>query len=181
MLLSNSEGLTTMRKIIGPAISMLTALFVLSACQFQPLYGTNSTSNAQLNNIAVGEVDTRTAQQVRNHLLFLLNGGNAPIEPAYRADLRISTSNKTLANVQNVQDRTTGSIEVSVSYDLINLTTLKSVAKGSRRAKAAYDRTRQSFANTRAERDAENRAAKEAAEAVRFALASDLSRIGAPN
>ena len=170
-----------MRKISGPIISMTVALFILSACQFQPLYGTNSTSNAQLTNITVGEVDTRTGQQVRNHLLFLLNGGSAAIEPAYRANLRISIANKTLANVQSVQDRTTGSIEVSVSYDLIDLATSKSVAKGKRRAKAAYDRTGQSFANSRAERDAENRAAKEAAEAIRFALASDLNRIGTRN
>lgn len=170
-----------MRKISGPVISMIATLFLLSACQFQPLYGTNSTGNAQLTNITVGEVNTRSGQQVRNHLLFLLHGGSAPIEPAYRADLRISTANKTLANVQSVQDRTVGSIEVSVSYDLIDLTTLKTVASGSRRAKAAYDRTGQSFANSRAERDAENRAAKEAAEAIRFALASDLNRVGGEN
>lgn len=178
-----------MRKISGPIfssvfspiVSMTAALFLLSACQFQPLYGTNSSSNAQLTNIAVGEVDTRTGQQVRNHLLFLLNGGNAPIEPGYRAELRISSTNKTLANVSDLQDRTTGSIEISVSYSLIDLVTTKSVASGKRRAKAAYDRTGQSFANSRAERDAENRAAKEAAEAIRFALASDLSRIGRRN
>lgn len=168
-----------MRRIFGPLISLTAALFVLTACQFQPLYGTNSSSNAQLTNISVGEVDTRSGQQVRNHLLFLLNGGSAPIEPAYRTDLRISTTNKTLANVSDLQDRTTGSIEVSVSYSLVDLTTSKTIASGKRRAKAAYDRTGQSFANSRAERDAENRAAKEAAEAIRFALASDLNRIGA--
>ena len=40
---------------------------------------------------------------------------------------------------------------------------------------AFYDRTGQVFANRRAERDAENRAAREAAESIRFAIASDLS------
>lgn len=181
MLLSKSKGLATMRKIFGPIVSMTAALFLLSACQFQPLYGTSSSSNVQLNNISVDEVDTRSGQQVRNHLLFLLNGGNAPVEPAYRVELRISTTNKTLANVSDLQDRTTGSIQISVSYSLIDLVTSKSVAKGKRSAKAAYDRTGQSFANSRAERDAENRAAKEAAEAIRFALASNLNRIGTLN
>jgi len=49
------------------------------------------------------------------------------------------------------------------------------IHRGSRFASAAYDKTSQSFASERAQRDAENRAAREVAEQLRFAIASDLS------
>ncbi|MBL4600877.1 MAG: hypothetical protein JKX93_18095 [Rhizobiaceae bacterium] len=174
-------GLTAMSKLFGPVISIIATLFLLSACQLQPLYG--SGSNVQLSDVSVSDVSTRTGQQVRNHLLFLLNGGNAPIKARYLAKLKVRYVTKTLANVQAVQDKTAGSVRVTVRYDLIDLTTSKSVGHGTRFADAAYDRTGQSYANLRAERDAENRAAKQAAEAIKLALASNLSRnatYGAP-
>ena len=155
------------------------ALLLLGACQFQPLYGNNSAQSGNLSGlsgVAVSQVDSRVGQQVRNHLLFLLNGGFESTEKTHEARIRVSWSNKELGAIQGVRDNTSGSITVVASYDLIDLSTGKAVANGSRQAQAHYDRTGQVFANTRAERDAENRAAREAAESLRIAIASDLSR-----
>ncbi len=158
----------------------LGLLLALSACQFQPLYGDRSgalQSGQNLSMVSVSQVDTRVAQQVRNHLLFLLNGGNDSFETTYEAKIRVVSRNQQLASIQNVQDSTSGTVTVVVSYDLIDLSTGKSVANGKREAFASYDRTAQVFANERAERDAENRAARETAESLRLAIAADLSRI----
>ena len=174
-----SDVLAVLKRRVGALVAFSACAFLLSACQFQPLYGNSgigSDNSYGLSSVTVDEVESRVGQQVRNHLLFLLNGGAAPVEPKYQAKLRVKAINRTLANVQAAEDRTAGSVEVTVSYDLLNSNSYESVATGTRRGIAAYDRTAQNFANERAKRDAENRAAKEAAEAVRLAIASDLKR-----
>lgn len=163
-----------------PAATTLLLAFavMLQACTFQPLYGSGAAqqSGFALANIRVEEVDTRVGQQVRNHLIFLLSGGSDPFEPRYLARLRVRDTNNTFAPTRNVRDDTAGSVTVTVSYDLIDSTSNVRIGGGSRIATAAYDRTSQNFANTRAVRDAENRAAREVAELLRLSMAADLGR-----
>ena len=52
----------------------------------------------------------------------------------------------------------------------------KRIAAGKRNVSASFDRPRQEFARLRAERDAENRAARELAELLRLAIAQDMSK-----
>ncbi|MEL7428380.1 MAG: LPS assembly lipoprotein LptE [Pseudomonadota bacterium] len=164
--------------VVFPRLLGIAAVLALTACQFQPLHGNSSalSQSGGLQNVSVSQVDSRVAQQVRNHLLFLLNGGNGTAEKSHEARIRVSWDNKLLAALPNVQDATSGSVTVTVSYDLVDLSTGTAVASGTRKATASYDRTGQVFANERAERDAENRAAREAAESLRLAIASDMNR-----
>ncbi len=154
-------------------------VLILSACQFQPLHGNNSvvSGSTDLSAVEVSQVNTRVAQQLRNHLVFLMTGGFPSDQKTYEAKLRVTWINNQLAAISDptVQDTTAGTVTVTAGYDLIDLSTGKTVATGSRVASASYDRTGQVFANERAVRDAENRAAKEAAEALRLAIASDLA------
>lgn len=62
------------------------------------------------------------------------------------------------------------------TYVITDIRTGKSVARGQRSVTASYDRPRQEFANVRAERDAQNRAARELAELLRLAIAQDMSK-----
>ncbi len=160
---------------IAVAIFLVTAI---SACQFRPLHGNNSLdaeSASNLSNVTVSRVDTRVGQQVRNHLLFLLNGGFAA-NATHEARLSVTWFNKQLAAVPVLGDTTAGTVTVIARYDLVDTDTGKSISSGTRQAIASYDRTGQVFANNRAERDAENRAAREVAESLRLAIASDLNR-----
>jgi LPS-assembly lipoprotein len=75
-----------------------------------------------------------------------------------------------------LSDTTAGFVTVTASYILIDTDNQKRIASGSRKASAYFDRTSQIFANQRAVRDAENRAGREVAEKLRFAIASDLRR-----
>lgn len=168
------------------AILALTALTGLTACQFQPLYatgaGTIANTSTALTSIAVAEVDTRAAQQVRNHLIFLLSGGSTPVTPTHEVRLRVSKANSTLASkVTTASDQqigsTAGTVTVTVSYEIYDFASKEITHSGRRNASASYDRTSQSFAATRAERDAVNRAAREAAEQVRLAIAADFARV----
>lgn len=160
--------------------AMLTIALGVSGCVFQPLYGTDSyspgTDAYALSSVWIPEVDTRVGQQVRNHLIFLLEGGRGTSQPVYEARIRVRDTNKEFAPTRTVRDNTAGSVTVRVSYDLIEKSTNSLIGGGTRLATAAYDRTSQNFANTRAVRDAENRAAREVAELLRLAIAADLKR-----
>ncbi len=157
----------------------LLALAGLSACTFQPLYTPSadysvSGQSSELSQVSVREVDTRVGQQVRNHLLFLIHGGNENPGLRYEARLQISAFTRNTAVQASLRDTTAGYVTVRTSYSLIDTTTNKRVAGGTRQAVASFDRTSQVFANQRAVRDAENRAGKAVAEQIRLAIASDL-------
>ncbi|MCF6322417.1 MAG: hypothetical protein L3J32_11715 [Rhizobiaceae bacterium] len=160
----------------------LLALTLLSACTFQPLYAPSanyaaSGALAELSQVSVREVDSRVGQQVRNHLLFLINGGNESPNPRYEARLQISSFSRNTAAQASLRDTTAGYTTVTTSYSLIDTSTGKRIAGGTRKAVASFDRTSQVFANQRAVRDAENRAGKAVAEQIRLAIASDLRQL----
>ncbi|MCB1423963.1 MAG: hypothetical protein KDJ69_16185 [Nitratireductor sp.] len=171
------------RKLAG-GLSAFALAALLQACQFQPLYssdsGTVANSSFALSSLSVAEVDSRVEQQVRNHLIFLLSGGAAPLNPSHEVRIRVSSNSRVLAaRVKSGQSsqigNTAGSVELTASYEIYDFASKEIVHRGSRFASAAYDKTSQSFASERAARDAENRAAREVAEQLRFAIASDLS------
>lgn len=152
-------------------------MLTLSACQ--PLYtspdGSIGSSNSALSSISVTQVDTRTAQQVRNHLIFLLSSGITPLNPAYELKIRVSSNATTSASRLDATGKTAGSVLTTVSYELYDTSKNAVSYRGKRSASASFDQTSQSFANERAKRDAENRSAKAVAEQIRLAIAGDLS------
>ena len=161
------------------AVFIAAALLAPAACVYQPLYGTNSyapdSASYALSQISVAEIDNWAGQQVRNHLIFLLQGGRQAPDPIYQLRLRVSDTKRFNATSRIVSDTTAGAVTVTVSYELIRIDGYTRVASGSRQASANFDRTGQSFANERAVRDAEQRAAREVAEQLRLALAADLT------
>lgn len=160
-------------------LSLIVTLAALCGCVYQPLYGDGlpgqGSYGVALSQVWVEEAESRVGQQVRNHLIFLLQGGRDDPQTRYLAKLRVLDINRRFAAVEGVRDQTAGSVTVTVSYDLIDREGNIIVAEGHRVARATFDRTGQSFANSRALRDAENRAAHEAAEELRLAFAADLS------
>jgi LPS-assembly lipoprotein len=185
--MSSFRGETGFRRTIGASSSfrqplgaaLVVVLMSASGCTWQPLYSSGgqvdqNLATSALSQVSVGPVETRQGQQVRNHLIFLLQGGRDQAETRYRLQMRITDNRNEYAAVEGIRDFTAGSITITASYDLIDITTNTRVSGGSRFATATYDRTSQNFANERAARDAENRAARELAEQIRLAIAADL-------
>ncbi len=126
------------------------------------------------------EVNERFAQEVRNHLIFLLNGGaGQPANPAYRLNLSVTRSVVAAVRVQSggIHEPTAGNVQLTGRYTLVDAATGATVAQGTQQATASFDRPRQEFAVVRAIEDAENRAARELAEFIRLSLAQDLIRL----
>lgn len=160
------------------------ALAIISGCTVRPMLATNigpggeATASA-LSSIAVIPVETRHAQQVRNHLIFLLNGGaGQPVNPRYRLALNVTSSTSTAARIQvRTDDEPSAStLTLGARYQLVDTGTGTVVASGTRSITSAYDVPRQEFAALRAERDAEDRAARELAELLRLAVGQDIAQ-----
>ncbi len=167
---------------------LLSILGIAQACTVTPLYGNRSQASengasAQLGQIAIKPAVNRQEQQVRNHLIFLLDGGAAaPANAAYSLDLGVTTQTISAGTQQAIFDPTnnegqptSGTVIMTSNYVLTDSATGKKVATGKRSASADFDRPRQVFANDRAERDAQDRAARELSELLRLSLAQDLA------
>ena len=165
--------------------AVLASSLALSACQVRPLYSAGSSASGGAApshlSVSVNEVNTRYAQQVRNHVIFLMNGGAAePAEPAYRLDLGVTRREILSANVQvqaNGENQpSAGAIVLTSNYVLSDAASGAQVSAGSRTITASFDRSRQQFALLRAQKDAEDRAARELAELVHLAVAGALAK-----
>lgn len=158
----------------------LLAVVTVAGCTVEPLRGARTTVGSgsvseTLLATSVAEVNTRVAQQVRNELIFAMHGGNNNVAPRYQVKLGVTSRAAALSIQSSSLAPTSARVIMDASYTATEIATNRVVAQGTRRTFAAYDRTTQSFANERAERDAENRAAKEIAQQIRLALGQQLS------
>lgn len=165
------------------AVSMaVCGLLALSGCQVRPLYATGpaGAGNAALTQpISINEVTSRYAQEVRNHLIFALNGGaGEPAGAAYKLELGVTKRVTTVATITPPTGESrpsAGAVVLASNYVISDAVTDSQVATGTREVTASFDRPSQQFAQLRAERDAEDRAARELAEALKLAIAADLA------
>lgn len=183
MSLHEMNGRTPMKIA---AITALVLSMALAGCQVRPLYSAgvatfSSNSSTGISSVSINEVSNRYGQEVRNHLIFALGGGSGePANPAYRLELGIA---KRVINAAEIQTQTSGEnqptaggVVLTSNYVLSDAATGAQIASGSRSVTASFDRSRQQFAQLRAERDAENRAARELAEVLKLVIAGELAK-----
>lgn len=166
---------------------------VASGCQVRPLYsdaapavgssvGVNGSLRSKLASVSINQPGDRVTQEVRNHMIFLFAGGaGQPTSPAYSLRLGVVSKNLSLALIQNATNDksgqpTAGLIRMTGTYVLTRTSDGQVVGRGTRIVTSNYDSPRQRFAATRAARDANNRAARELAEALNLSVAQDLSK-----
>ncbi|ADV10334.1 hypothetical protein EN962_01725 [Mesorhizobium sp. M7A.F.Ca.CA.001.09.2.1] len=167
---------------------LIGSLALVSACTVRPLYssaplsGSQASASAELALIGIKPVNTRYGQQVRNNLIFGFGrGAGEPASPAYSLNLGVTEAVESAALVQVGTDEdepTAGSVTLTGSYTLADAKTGVVIASGKRSITSSFDRPRQEFAAYRAQIDAENRAARELAEALQLSIAQDLVRHG---
>lgn len=171
------------RRISLALLSLLLAGAV--GCTVRPLYSDapvatdGTTTGAALSSVSIRPAKTRDGQEVRNQLIFLFNGGQAQTSsPAYELELGVVTSRdiSTISQTSSVSQPTSGAVTMFSTYTLVDAATQKPVATGRRQITSQYDIPDQEFAAYRAQRDAENRAARELAELLKLAVAQDIVR-----
>lgn len=160
----------------GIAMILASAAF-LSACQIRPLYSEQSGVVEKLSSVGFSEASSRVEQQVRNRLIFLASrGAGEAVNPQYLVEMRATSGVADTLLQESGDTSRAGRVTVNVTYTLRATSDNHVIKAGSRQATALVDFSEQEFAKQRAIRDAENRAADQAAEFVGADIAAALSR-----
>jgi LPS-assembly lipoprotein len=174
------------RKVRFARLAVAMALAGLVAGCFQPLYGERSVGGGpaireKLQTVDVAPINpvrgnnvARLGLEVRNALLFSLNGDGGGQAPLYMLEVQLAPSR---TNV--IVDTTTSrpdieNFGIDAAYTLREIATGKPVLTGSTFSRVSYDipGQEQRFARARGLRDAEDRAAKVIADNISSRLAS---------
>jgi LPS-assembly lipoprotein len=167
------------RRLTTGLVIAFAAAMALSGCtSVQPLYGSidghPNAVQAAMRQIDVELAKTRLTQVIRNELIFDLYGGEGSPDPkpAYKLSVRVNDSN-TPEGFEKFVDVPSAYLEqLNASFTLVETTSQKTVLTGTSFANAAYDFSNQRFANIRAQRDAQDRAAKVIADDIHTKLAA---------
>lgn len=178
MLSSDHGGRMPRRAGVRGFLFVMAAALALAACTVRPVYGPaagGGSVQGELTRIAVDPVSDRVAQQVRNTVIFQMTGGKAISDPIYRMKLTVTYSEVPLG-ISNIDASPSYSVRVATTYQVTRIDTGAVVTQGTSRASAAYNRSNQAFANTRAQIDAQNRAAETVGNDIAIRVATVLAK-----
>ncbi len=149
---------------------------------FQPLYGSlrgGELTSEKLRDVKIAPIPGRVGQRVRNELIYLTTGGGEQAtETTYRLEVAIRES-VTSTLVRRTGRSNSSIFNLDASFQLINVRDKEVLLKGASFGKASFDRFKSIFANVRARKDAENRAARTVAEDIKSRVAAFLSSTSA--
>jgi len=162
---------------------MLVVLFVplLGACgggDFKPLYGSlganGKSVGEQLRHVDIAPIPGRVGQRIRNELIFGTTGGDYALDPKYRLEIAVRESvSSTL--VQRTGDSTNQIYNIDARFRLFDLSSKKVVLEGDSYGRAGFERFTSIFANVRARKDAEDRAAKTVGNDLKIRISTYLA------
>lgn len=157
----------------------LCALLLVSGCQVHPLYSDAGTSEAATQAIGFQPANNRIEQTVRNRLIFLLSGGAGEVpSPRYIVQVNVGGSATTYLLSTAKADTYPGRLIMQGSFTVTDTATGAIVYTSQQSLVSLRDITKQQFANVRATRDAEDRAANEMAERIRAEIVLHLDSHG---
>jgi len=177
-MLSSDHGSPILRRAGVRGFLFVLAAWALAACTVQPVYGPAAAGGgvqSALTRIAVDPVDDRVAQQVRNTAIFQMTGGKAITDPIYRMKLTV-TYREIGLGITNIDASPSYSVQVAATYEVTRIDTGALVTRSTSRASAAYNRSNQAFANSRAQIDAQNRAAATVGNDIAIRVATVLAK-----
>lgn len=151
----------------------LSAGATLTACGFQPLYGNRSAARSvpmQFAQIDVNQIEGRTGHHLRNSLIDRLSARGGHYKKQYRLDVALSESKDGLA-IRADEAVTRFNYRLISNFRLTRIADQQILYESSLRATAAYNVVDSEFATLSAERDAEERAARDLSSEILTRLA----------
>jgi LPS-assembly lipoprotein len=172
---SLEQKISRCRRLAGAAL--LCGL--LAGC-FTPMYadrsltgGTGPNMREAMRDVEIAKIEGRVGQEIRNDIIFELSGGEGnPTGAPYRLNLKVATAASSAVINEATGLPQNKTVSLDVTYKLQNVADDKIVLTDKAIARVTVDTTQQRYANVRALRDAENRAAKIVAEQIRARVAS---------
>ena len=160
-----------MSKVLGVVFGLCAALS-LAACGFRPLYATGTTPegmSSYFSQVFVEPIPGRQGVHLRNQLMDALTPQGTPGSAAYRLTIKLEDVKEGLAIQANTQI-TRYNYSLTAKYELRDSVSGEVLDRGTTRAIAAYNVVDSQFATQSAERDAQDRAAREVGEDIRLRL-----------
>jgi len=162
------------------------AIAATAAACFQPVYGERSAVGGSALRAALASVDVaqisapkgsrlaRIAVETRNELVFDLTGGSGSAPPTHQLKVTLVQTGGALIIDPLTQRTVYNNFGVDAYYTMTEVASGKSVLTGTASTRVTYNAPgqEQRFAQARALRDAETRAAKVVADMIRSRLAS---------
>jgi LPS-assembly lipoprotein len=161
-----------MKRVLGFAVAVCAAASV-SACGFRPLYATGTTPEGMTQyyqQVLVEPIEGRQGVHLRNQLLDAFTPGGTPASGAYRLSIKLEEQKEGLAIQQDTRI-TRYNYNLTAKYELKDSVSGQVLDKGIARAIAPFNVVDSQFATLSAERDAQERAAREIGEDIRIRLA----------
>jgi LPS-assembly lipoprotein len=170
---------------IAARLLAAATLAALTAGCFQPMYAEHVDGTPALREKLMGvdlppidkpngSRDARLGVEIRNALAFKLYGNATGMPPTHKLVIRFTTTRSSLLTDPNTALPTSENYGIDAQFNLVEITTNRSVMTGSTFSRVSYDipGSYQRFSRARAFRDAEDRACQEIAEHIQTRLAS---------
>lgn len=156
------QRVSAISRSIG-VVMLIGGLLLGGGCGFTPLYGDRAVSGSvptQIDRIEVSPIGGRVGLQLRNDLIdrFSARGGQG--EKLYRLDIIVNARKEGLA-IQQDESVTRFNYRLFGNFRLIRLADAKLMFEDNARTFVAYNVVQSDFATLSAERDAEERAARD--------------------
>jgi LPS-assembly lipoprotein len=171
---------------IAARLAAVALLGALTAGCFQPMYAEHTPNGGpglreKLQevefvplDVANGSREARIGVAIRNAMMFNAYGAATGLPPRYKLTLRLSTQRLSILINPNTARPDVENYGIDAIFELREIETNKQLVSGRTSARVSYDipGQEQRFAQQRAQRDAEDRAAKEIADNISTRLAS---------
>lgn len=153
-------------------INLIFALLALSACGFQPLYGTASPSKhaVEFVYIQIAPIKDRTGQQLQTELTRRLHASGRVRNHRYRLVTTLNESTSSLA-VRKSALATRANLRMSAGYKLTRIFDGRPLFSTSTQVTVSYNILDSEFGTLMAEKDARRRAVKSLSEDMQVRLA----------
>lgn len=159
-------------KRIFRAVAVAVAAVSLAGCGFRPLYAVGTTPDGMssyFGQVYVDPIPGRQGVHLRNQLLDAMTPDGTPSNAAYNLNVQLTDQKEGLAIQENTQI-TRYNYNLTAKYELRDAVSNEVLDKGVARAIAAYNVVDSQFGTQSAERDAQERAAREVGEDIRLRI-----------
>jgi LPS-assembly lipoprotein len=159
-------------KRVARAAVLAAAALSLAGCGFRPLYAVGTTPDGMssyFGQVHVDPIPGRQGVHLRNQLLDAMTPDGTPTNAAYNLNVQLSDTKEGLAIQENTQI-TRYNYTLTAKYELRDAVSNEVLDKGTARAIAAYNVVDSQFGTQAAERDAQERAAREVGEDIRLRI-----------
>ncbi|MDG2285914.1 MAG: LPS assembly lipoprotein LptE [Alphaproteobacteria bacterium] len=145
----------------------------LSACGFQPLYGSHGASGtdavSHLAAIQIGPIADRSGQLLRNALRDKLTPRGRAANAAYGLDISLQEGRSDLVILQDATS-TFAKLRIGAKYVLTDIASGRPLTRGTSESTTIFNIVESEFANLNAQSDARARAVNQISDDIRLRL-----------